>query len=34
MKLGATHYIEKPFTPDQLTQAMASAIEKAFVANA
>jgi DNA-binding NtrC family response regulator len=29
MKLGATHYIEKPFTPDQLTQAMASAIEKA-----
>jgi DNA-binding NtrC family response regulator len=29
MKLGATNYIEKPFTPDQLTQAIASAIESA-----
>lgn len=29
MKLGATHFIEKPFTPDQLIQAIGSAIEKA-----
>jgi DNA-binding NtrC family response regulator len=29
MKLGATNYIEKPFTPDQLMQAMASAISSA-----
>jgi DNA-binding NtrC family response regulator len=29
MRLGATDYIEKPFTPEQLIQAMTSAIEKA-----
>lgn len=29
MKLGATHYIEKPFTPDQLINAVSMAIEKA-----
>jgi DNA-binding NtrC family response regulator len=28
MKLGATHFIEKPFTPDQLIQVIVSAIEK------
>jgi DNA-binding NtrC family response regulator len=31
MKLGATHYIEKPFTPDQLTQAIDSALASAAV---
>ncbi|MCU0598892.1 MAG: response regulator [Desulfobacterales bacterium] len=29
MKLGATHYIEKPFTPDQLVQAIASSLASA-----
>jgi len=29
MKLGAADYLEKPFTPDQLTKAVASALELA-----
>ena len=29
MKLGAANYLEKPFTPDQLLEAVASALDKA-----
>jgi DNA-binding NtrC family response regulator len=30
IKLGAAHYLEKPFTPEELLSAVALALEKAF----